>query len=623
MRLTGAALVASLVLTQAQADGIAQQPLGAGEDLSSSWTPGAQGKKPNIVFILTDDQDLHMQSLDYLPLIKKHLIDEGTLYKRHYCTTAICCPARVSLWTGKLAHNTNVTDVNPPYGGYPKFVSQGLNDAYLPRWLQEAGYNTYYTGKLFNAHTIQNYNSPYPAGWNGSDFLLDPYTYMYLNASFQRNHDPPVSYEGQHSVDVLTTKALGFLDDAAEDAGNRPFFLGIAPVAPHSNVQASLFDDDGSGGGNLDDINIAAAFTPPIPAERHKHLFANATVPRTPHFNPRQPSGANWVRRLPRQSADNVAFNDHFYRQRLRALQSVDELVDAVVARLRERGLLESTYLFYTTDNGYHIGQHRLQPGKECGFEEDINVPLIVRGPGVPRGRVSEAVVTSHVDLAPTILRLAGRPARADFDGVAIPLGEDEIREAEEQRTRHEHVTVEFWGFAVSEGELFDEDEERLVVNNTYKAVRVIGRGYNLYYAVWCNNEHELYDLETDPYQLHNLLHPSHPSPQTLLGIPLPKVLARLDALLFVLKSCKGQTCVRPWQALHPGADGDVHTLRDALRSEFDVFYEQQQKRVSFDRCEMGQIIDAEGPQFERDGVVYTKGASLIKRHGVGWSEWV
>lgn len=76
----------------------------------------ASGKKPNIVFILTDDQDLHMQSLDYMPLLRKHLAEEGTLYKRHFCTTAICCPSRVSLWTGKQAHNTNVTDVNPPYG---------------------------------------------------------------------------------------------------------------------------------------------------------------------------------------------------------------------------------------------------------------------------------------------------------------------------------------------------------------------------------------------------------------------------------------------------------------------------------------------------------------------------
>ena len=111
MRLSGTTLAAALQLSAAVHGFKEQQPLGAG--------PSSRSKKqPNIVFILTDDQDLHLQSLDYLPLIKKHLTDRGTSYKRHFCTTAICCPSRVSLWTGKLAHNTNVTDVNPPHGGH-------------------------------------------------------------------------------------------------------------------------------------------------------------------------------------------------------------------------------------------------------------------------------------------------------------------------------------------------------------------------------------------------------------------------------------------------------------------------------------------------------------------------
>lgn len=74
--------------------------------------------RPNIILVLTDDQDLHMQSVDYMPLLKKHVIDRGTFYKRHYCSTAICCPSRVTLWTGRNAHNTNVTDVFPPYGQF-------------------------------------------------------------------------------------------------------------------------------------------------------------------------------------------------------------------------------------------------------------------------------------------------------------------------------------------------------------------------------------------------------------------------------------------------------------------------------------------------------------------------
>lgn len=124
--------------------------------------------RPNIVFVLTDDQDVELASLDYMPLVRKHLLEQGTSFNRHYCTTAVCCPSRVTLMTGKAAHNTNITDVKPPYGGYPKFVTQGFNEAYLPVWLEQAGYNVYYTGKLFNIHSVENYNDPFPAGFTGS-----------------------------------------------------------------------------------------------------------------------------------------------------------------------------------------------------------------------------------------------------------------------------------------------------------------------------------------------------------------------------------------------------------------------------------------------------------------------
>lgn len=152
----------------------------------------------------------------------------------------------------------------------------------------------------------------------------------------------------------------------------------------------------------------------------------------------------SWVARLPRQDATNVEENDEFYRDRLRALQAVDEMVDHVVARLEQYGILNNTYIFYSSDNGYHIGQHRLQPGKTCGYEEDINVPLIVRGPGVAEG-VKQDFPTSHTDLAPTLLKILGIPLRDDFDGSPIPLVKDVSANALES-ARREHVQVEFWG---------------------------------------------------------------------------------------------------------------------------------------------------------------------------------
>ncbi|KAG0646727.1 Arylsulfatase [Hyphodiscus hymeniophilus] len=568
--------------------------------------PGLEqiGSRPNIVFVLTDDQDVHLSSLEYMPFVKKHLLDQGTYFNKHYCTTAVCCPSRVTLWTGKAAHNTNITDVNPPWGGYPKFITQGFNEKYLPVWLQQAGYTTYYTGKLFNVHTVENYNSPAPAGFTGSDFLLDPFTYNYLNSTFQRTGETPRSYEGHYSTDVLAEKAYGFLDDAVNSADGKPFFLTIAPIAPHADIYMNSSD--------IHDPNILFKFGTPVSAKRHQHLFQDEKVPRTKNFNP------------DRQNQTNVDYNDHFYRQRLRSLQSVDELVDGIVTRLREYGVLENTYVIYSSDNGYHIGQHRLQPGKSCGYEEDINVPLIVRGPGVAKN-YSTNIVTTHTDLAPTFFDLLGIPLREDFDGVAIPVTKAGIETSLDHR--REHLNVEYWGFAGGEGRydrtvyapsgcpVINGFTGTLHENNTYKAIRILGPGYNLYYSIWCTNEHELYDMDLDPGQLHNILDPAQSDTSTAVvaGLPIAKVVARLDSLLFVLKSCKGPTCREPWQTLHP--KGDVLTLRDALAPRFDRFYEVEQRRVEYNFCSNGYIVEAEGPMWEADGMTF--------RDGLMWHEWV
>ncbi|KAI1772928.1 Arylsulphatase [Hypoxylon cercidicola] len=584
-----------------------QHPLaGAGPSPSSS-----RGRQPNVVFVLTDDQDVHLSSLDYMPRVRKHLLERGTDFKRHYATTAVCCPSRVTLWTGRFAHNTNVTDVSPPYGGYPKFVSQGFNDNYLPVWLQEAGYNTYYTGKLFNAHTVENYDSPPPGGFTGSDFLLDPYTYDYLNSTFQRNGREPRSYEGHYGTDVLAEKAYGLLDEAV--GAGRPFFLVAAPVAPHANV---VMEPGAPGGGHA---RGSAYFTEPVPAERHRHLFKDEKVPRTKNFNPDEPSGANWIHKLPRQNSTNVYYNDHFYRQRLRALQAVDELVEGLVERLERHGVLDDTYVVYSSDNGFHIGQHRLQPGKSCGYEEDVNVPLIVRGPGVAEGYAVDGVVTTHADLAPTFFDLLGIPQRSDFDGAAIPVTREAVEEARDAGTRREHAGIEYWGFAMGEG-IYNRN---FLEHNTYKAIRLSGPGYNLYYSVWCNNEHELYDMDTDPGQLHNLLTSS--APVQAAGHPADKVAARLDALLLVLKTCAAETCRQPWRQIHP--DGSVQSLGDALAPRYDGYYEDRRAaRVAYSYCANGFVEDAEGPTWQADGRPFGYGYGYgyeELRDGARWEDWV
>jgi N-acetylglucosamine-6-sulfatase len=292
-----------------------------------------------------------------------------------------------------------------------------------------------------------------------------------------RNHDPAKNYPGEYSTDLISAAAVGFLDDAIK-ASDRPFFLGVAPIAPHSETIT---------GGS------AARFNAPVPAKRHAHLFPNVTVPRTPNFNPNTTGSASYFKTLRPLNQTEIDYNDDWYRKRLQSLQSVDELIDSIIERLEASPeVFDNTYLIYTTDNGYHIGQHRLPPGKSCNIEEDVNIPFFIRGPGVPKGAV-QSIPSSHTDIVPTLFELAGIPQREDFDGEVIPVTAELAKSSE----KSEHVNIEFWGEYLVEGNTFRGVNK--FPENTYKHVRVIGDGYDLAYAVWCTNEHELYDMTVRP----------------------------------------------------------------------------------------------------------------------------
>lgn len=228
---------------------------------------------------------------------------------------------------------------------------------------------------------------------------------------------------------------------------------------------------------------------------------------------------------------------------------------------------------------------------------QQVNVPLVIRGPKVPKGKTVD-FVTSHLDIAPTVVNWAGAKGPGDFDGAVIPA--DGTPETQEP---WEHVQVEHWGL-VSDKDNVPKDLIGKV--NTYKAIRVIGPQYNLYYAVWCDGDHEVYNMavrtlhfqtlpalannsKTDPYQMNNLYNSS----QTVLGASMKKLEDRLDALTLVLKSCAGDSCRQPWEQLHK--DGKVKTLVDALKPEFDDFYKNQNK-VKFAQCAKSYFVQNELP---------------------------
>lgn len=266
--------------------------------------------------------------------------------------------------------------------------------------------------------------------------------------------------------------------------------------------------------------------------------------------------------------AELVEEFDEAYRDRLRALQAVDEMVGTIFEELEKSGELDNTYVFYSADNGYHLGQHRAYPGKCTNMEEDINVPFIVRGPGIAKGETSR-LVSSHHDIAPTLVALAGGDEHVPdwVDGGVIPLT-NELKNHRNPISK-ESFAVEFWSsFQMAE----NYPNVPFAGPNTYKTLRVISEDYDYMYAVWCTGEHELYSLKEDPYELHNLYEGAN-----------IQLVNRLDALLVVLKSCRAETCRDPWSILHPN-DDSVKTLKDALHEKYDAHYTQF-KKVEFQEC--------------------------------------
>lgn len=246
---------------------------------------------------------------------------------------------------------------------------------------------------------------------------------------------------------------------------------------------------------------------------------------------------------------------------------------------------------------GFHIGQHRLKPGKRCAFEEDINIPLLISGPDVAQGATSGAI-SSHTDLAPTILQMLGLPLQNEFDGAPIDYTSG--------GGQSEFVNVEFWDSSITPQGMSGVQ----YYNNTYKALRWISEDNSFLYNVWCTGEHEFYDMSVDPGQLVNrLADPPQGSASQYYGRPEKQLFHRLDAVLLVAKSCTQDACRNPWGVLFPG--GQVTSLKDAMREQYDSFFADQPK-VSFNSCPAGHDLSQEGPQ---DASPFKRSKSRRRQH--------
>ncbi|CAO1613028.1 unnamed protein product [Sympodiomycopsis kandeliae] len=557
--------------------------------------------RPNIIYILSDDHDYFTATEEYMPETYKHLVSHGRKYSHFYTPMSICCPSRVGFLRSQHGHNHNVTDVQAPFGGWDLFYERGYQNDNLATWLRDAGYKTYYTGKLMNGNTVSNArDKPVTKLFDESAVLLDPFTYSYYNSAISWNGQAPQRYPFNYSTDLIKEIGIDYLHQAAQS--EEPFFLGIAPIGPHSLI---------------DSPHGKTGFENPIPAKRHLHLYSDVVIPRSPNFNPDVPSGANFVKKYTKLNQTVLDYNDEWHRDRLRSLKSVDDLVGQVIEQVKHLGLLDNTYIIYSSDNGFSTGgQHRRPPGKCLGYEEDIRVPAFIRGPGIEAGSVNHNT-WSNIDLAASFAEIARATEKAGYtvDGRIMDWAQHGRPKVEQERvdviepqqlvpnssvvaSGHDatHHLSEFWVNDYPEGIYAGQ-----TYTAKYKTLRVrekhsSDKNVDYAYTVWCNGERELYDMVQDPYQMNNLL--GNISEYAPLTSKDHRLATRLDALTLSLKDCSGQECRRTWSTLFP--NGQVRNVDQAASHKYDKYFDAL-PRVHFDNCELGFHAEKEAPHWSQE----------------------
>jgi N-acetylglucosamine-6-sulfatase len=452
---------------------------------STPAEPAAEYKQgaPNVVVVMTDDQAL--DTMRAMPRTRRLIGGKGVTFENAVVSFPLCCPSRASFLTGQYAHNHRVLDNHPPRGGYGRLDAEHT----LPVWLSRAGYRTGFVGKFLNGYGEEGKAHEIPPGW--SDWYGLPSQAKRRPFDFPLNENGKLVEYGdrdhEYKTEVLADKAVSFIGDRAPR--RRPFFLYVSTAAPHADYGLSEHADRN-----------------PEPAPRDRGRFEGREPPKRKSVDEKDVSDKpRFIRsrsRLGREQREKI---EKLYVSQLESLIAVDRLVGRVVAELRRTGELDNSVVMFTSDNGFLRGQHRLDSGKANPYEEAIRVPLLVRGPGFPQGARDDRLV-ANVDLAPTILDLAGADADRPVDGRPLLPYEGE------------------------------EDRSRAVLLEVYQRShgRFAGVRTDRYaYAEYDGRDRELYDLERDPQQLESV----HDDPS------YAAVRARLAALLDRLRECAGEGC--------------------------------------------------------------------------------
>ena len=431
--------------------------------------PMAEGVDPgpNIVMILVDDFSMNLMADDLGKLARTmpnlaQMRREGMTFDNYFVTNSLCCPSRASILTGRLPHNTGVLTNTGPSGGVVAFNAKGNDAQTFAVALHGQSYATAMMGKYLNGYEPDT--GGIPPGWTEWAVAGNAYS----NFNYTINHNGALISPEPYMTDQMSLMGQEFITGASDG----PFFLELSTYAPH------------------------APYTPPA---RYANAFMDLTYPRTPAFAARPDAHApTWLQDIPELNKGFQKKIDEIYRLRVQSVAGVDDMIGDIRATLEELGLSEDTYVIFTGDNGYHLGEFSLRAGKMTPFDVDIRVPMVVVGPGVAAGsRVDDIAMT--IDLYPTFADLAGLPPVARVDGHSLVP----VLTGKPGPVRNIAV-VEHLRTAMTPDDP-DASDPKAGDPPTYVALRMKDALYVEYLDG--SNEVSYYDLTTDPHQLRNIAH--------------------------------------------------------------------------------------------------------------------